>query len=284
MKIDVLTYCGGYNYEIYRRFAGSLYDTGFSGKLFFIVTENDVSKVVTLKQTYPKVEFFVDDGSSHAGVAVHSRRFFLKKSLIENHMDDHFKDCDYIFMCDSRDVLFQRNIEDYPFYLPNTEIYVFQEKPFFFEEGRFNTPWIRRIEQLEGGLKELYDRVIVNQKILCVGTILATKKATLHYLNVMCDFYIKHNITEIIDQGLHNYMIYANTPRFSNIVSLSNEHNLVNTVGFDVKKVNDEGLIVNSNGEVSYVVHQYDRFCDEERRKISNKFDFYNSYVDFYYA
>ncbi len=39
MKTNVLTYCSGYPYEIFERFAGTLYDTGFQGKLIYFIKE-----------------------------------------------------------------------------------------------------------------------------------------------------------------------------------------------------------------------------------------------------
>ena len=59
-----------------------------------------------------------------------------------------------------------------------------------------------------------------------------------------------------------------------NIKLLSNEDNLVNTVCNDVHKINNNNLIVNSLNEISYVVHQYDRFSLDLKQKISTKYDF----------
>ena len=74
-----------------------------------------------------------------------------------------------------------------------------------------------------------------------------------------------------LDQGLHNYILYCNTLRL-NVQLLSNENNLVNTVGNDLHKINATKLIVNKKDEVSWIVHQYDRFSPELRKQISAKF------------
>ena len=60
----------------------------------------------------------------------------------------------------------------------------------------------------------------------------------------------------------------------SRICFTSNSDNLVNTVGNDLHRVNEEGRIVNKHDEVSWVVHQYDRFSQELKQKISVKYDF----------
>jgi hypothetical protein len=82
-------------------------------------------------------------------------------------------------------------------------------------------------------------------------------------------YHIRHNL----DQGIHNYMLHMNKIDV-NIKLLSNKDNLVNTTCQDVKKLNDDNLIVNENGEVSYIVHQYDRFPVELKQKISVKYNF----------
>ena len=37
VKIDVITYCSGYDYKVFDRFIGSLNDTGFSGNIYIII-------------------------------------------------------------------------------------------------------------------------------------------------------------------------------------------------------------------------------------------------------
>ena len=56
---------------------------------------------------------------------------------------------------------------------------------------------------------------------------------------------------------------------------MSNEDSFINTVCNDpFKKINDKNEIINKNGEVPYVVHQYDRFPIELKKKISEKYNF----------
>lgn len=56
-----------------------------------------------------------------------------------------------------------------------------------------------------------------------------------------------------------------------NIKLLSNKDNVVNTVGCDIHRLNDENNIVNKENEISYVVHQYDRFSEDFKLRISTK-------------
>ena len=56
---------------------------------------------------------------------------------------------------------------------------------------------------------------------------------------------------------------------------MTNIDNLVNTTGYGFKKINEDNLIVNVHNEISYIVHQYDRFTQSDRKKISSKYNFY---------
>jgi hypothetical protein len=94
------------------------------------------------------------------------------------------------------------------------------------------------------------------------------------YVKEICNYIQKYNIVTNLDQGLHNYILYCNTLNI-NIKLLSNEDNLVNTVCNDVHKVNGENLIVNKNDDVSYIVHQYDRFSIDLKNQISSRFKYF---------
>jgi hypothetical protein len=53
--ITVITYCSGYDYNTFNRFAGTLYDTGFSGDLIFVIQEKDKPILEKLKVNYKNV-------------------------------------------------------------------------------------------------------------------------------------------------------------------------------------------------------------------------------------
>jgi hypothetical protein len=263
VKIDVITYCSGYDYKVFERFVGSLNDTGFSGKIHIIVNEFDKPVILRLKAKYKNVYPVKDNLLKTTHINCH--RFFCIDVLLSKLK----LDCDYLLLCDSRDVLFQKNIEEYP-YDKDVDIYGFLEGITFEKEQVFNAPWIKMIEQLVN--EKIYDKLCSNQ-VICCGTTIGKNNAIIHYVKMMC-YYIKtYNIVYNLDQGLHNYMLYLNKLG-CNIKLLSNIDNLVNTVGNDVHKINDNKLIVNKNDELSWIVHQYDRFSKENRATISIKYDY----------
>ena len=138
MKTNVLTYCSGYPYEIFERFAGTLYDTGFQGKLIYFIKESDIPTLTNLIGEYPKVEYIVTESEFH----VQSYRFVLYNDFLNSQDDDS-----NIFICDSRDVIFQKNIEDYPVDR-EVDLYFFREDKIT-RDCEYNTNYMDQINQRE---------------------------------------------------------------------------------------------------------------------------------------
>jgi len=264
-KLDIITLCTGYPYHVYERFTGSLYDTGFTGRVYFIITESDVPKIQELRKQWPNVQMIID--TEERTTHLQSHRY----KVIAKHIDtiDLF---DYILICDSRDVLFQRNPEDFFPFPFLTDMYVFEED-LAIQDEPYNKKWITDLGTLvqrdllhELGLKP----------ILCSGTTICSKQSVKTYVEAMCSVLSDSRIpkTYIMDQGAHNYLVYCGFFNTYNIQYLSNNDNFVNTIGVGYKKVNDDKLIVNHKNEVSYIVHQYDRLNTEEKKRLSSKYNF----------
>lgn len=263
MRINVITYCTGYPYEIYERFAGSLYDTGFSGKLFFIISPNEIQLLHKLRIEYPNVFFFVDTSTPSTHLNCH--RFFVYQYLFQHQAFD----VDLLLLCDSRDVLFQKNIEEYP-YSDDIDLYAFQEGVLLKNETLCNVPWIQILEiYMDTPILEH----IKDNPVICCGTTIAKVPAMIRYVDTMCHILDTYQINMNLDQGIHNYLLYMNKLGLR-IKYMENKDHLVNTVACDTHLVNELNKIVTSDGEVSYIVHQYDRFSDELKQKISIKYNF----------
>ena len=263
VNIDIITYLSGYDYKVFERFIGSLNDTGFNGKIYVIINEIDKPIIKKLKKIYNNLYPYTDKIPKKTHINCH--RFLCYKLLLEN-ISFH---SEYILICDSRDVLFQKNIEYYPFD-KNVDIYGFLEGKTIENEQVFNARWIKMIEQL---LKVNIYNSICFKNIICCGTTIGKLEKIKLYVNEMCHLITKYNIVNNLDQGLHNYLLHCNILDM-NIKLLYNTDNLVNTVCNDIHKINENNLIVNQNNDVSYIVHQYDRFPMEFKQKISIKYDF----------
>jgi len=256
-----MTLCTGYTYSIFQRFVGSLYDTGFSGSCYIFCQERDLPILEKLKGEYPNVVAICCD-LSRFKTHMQSSRFKFMAEFLEKDLD-----YDYLFICDSRDVLFQRNIEEFLLIHRKGDLYAFEEEQTI-GNCRFNSQWIRDVERVLQ--KPL---AIQHNTVICSGTVLVSKQATLKYLNAMADIMLNPRwVNYPADQGPHNYICYEN-PLSLDIIFSSNTDNLVNTVGYGHKEVVDH-KIVNIQREVSFVVHQYDRMTQEQRRDISVRYSF----------
>ena len=259
MKIHVLTLCTGYNYTIFQRFVGSLYDTGFSGSCYIFCNERDISNIEKLKQEYPNVIAILCDFSRFQ-THMQSSRFKYMAEFLEKDLD-----YDYLFICDSRDVLFQKNIEEISL---KGDLYAFEEEQII-KNCRFNSHWIKDVERV---IRKSLN--IDNKTIICSGTFFISKQKSKYFLETFSSFLLNPLCSRNcgVDQGVYNYFCREN-PLGLDITFSSNIDNLVNTIGYGHKEVLDT-KIVNVKQQVSYVVHQYDRMTQKERKQFSIKYDF----------
>ena len=260
--ITVITYCSGYGYEVFENFTDSLYKTGFSGNLIFVIKDTDVNLVERLISKYDKVSYFVDvlDNPRQC----QQKRYYIFKEILKNLKTD------YVLLTDCRDVFFQRNIE---LYEPNPTIDVF-----FAGEGntigncQYNKKWLASIEL---NLKEKIIEKFKDKHIICSGTTYGTLNGIKTYVNHMCD-YMSYKIRidyAGLDQGIHNYIIYSDVLKDLKVKILSVDDILFNTLQYGYKFMNEASNLVNVNKEVSYIVHQWDRLPSymKERLPIKNK-------------
>lgn len=270
-SIDILTYGTGYPHEIYDRFIGTLFESGFEGNLYLIISKDDQQKLEELKKQHKNIYTFIDSAISVKKTHINNHRFFVMKYLLNSNKIQ--STAQYIFITDFRDVLFQKNISKAEFN-HNVDIYGFQENIKINNDLNCNTLWILLLGKILN--EEIYEELHYRQA-LCCGTTLIKNEYVKKYINMMCDIIEKNKIELNLDQGIHNYILYLNKLNCT-VHTLTNFDNFVNTVGSDIKKINEDNLIVNSADQVSYVVHQYDRMSEEQKiligKKYNNKYNF----------
>jgi hypothetical protein len=157
---------------------------------------------------------------------------------------------DQVFLTDVRDVFFQRDPFDPA--IDGLEVYLEDPSVTLVGEPR-NRKWIRDLY----GRGEL--RAIGDQVVSCSGTVAGSRDAILGYLDAMAEEIERHRRPlGSHDQGVHNHLLRRGLLRSANIVA--NGHGRVLTMGrvaaFDR---DDEGRVVNADGTVPAVLHQYDR-------------------------
>ena len=280
--INFFTYLNGYSKKVYERFAGSLFDTGFDGRLYLFVHDQDLVTLSQLDQDLlDKVSVVVcpdhmnsTDGEVRRGSSesesIHRQnfRYLLYLGFLQQNKQPKNE---YSFFCDSRDLLFQKNPNEY-ILAEDIDMVVFQEDVVI-KNCPFNMSFYKDVKSCIPNGNFDY----ISQKAICSGTTLV-KNSSLHaYITMFCKTMMDTGLNSkpYMDQGLHNYLFYNNLYDCK-IKVLTNDDNFVNTIGVKeaTKAINSSGEIVNRNNDVSYIVHQYDRMDNDTLKKISTKYDF----------
>lgn len=280
VKIDVITYLSGYEYFIFERFVGSLYDTGFNGNLYIICNNNDITKINKLQQKFNNIFYTID--TLKVPNRPHLRRFILFEMLLNKMENNDIKKPEYILICDGRDVLFQKNIENYEY---KHNLYFAEEKINFMNDPKYNCSWLHFLENI---FNEKFFDNIKHNKVLCSGTIIGNLISIKKYVFLMCNIINKYNWDNFHgDQGIHNYLYYTNKYNgyIDNIKIIQNKDSLFNTIGASLSLnlphlssfyIENNLIYDNTNNtkNISYIVHQWDRLNEEDRKKISKKYNF----------
>lgn len=271
----VMTICMNYDYEIYERFIGSLFDSIKNNiQLVIFIGRKDEIHLKKLKELYKNIIYIiVDNGYDH----IVNYRFKMYYEYLDNNKENY----EYVFLCDSRDVLFQKNIFEHPLLLTNDDLYIFEEETenIKIKDCRFNSLYIKK-----SGLN--IQHLVHNKNILCVGTLLGNTRGILCYLrqfNDIMDYMIKKENRELYgtDSGINYYIIYGDLLKNVKICRCKNEDKLVYTMAFpnylnliNYTSILNENKQICYNGEVSYCVHQYDRLDDDIKKRMSYKYNY----------
>jgi hypothetical protein len=186
------------------------------------------------------------------------RRYLLYAEFLQQHAA-HF---DRVLLADGRDVFFQAD----PF--------AWQWTPgvHFFLEETSKRIGDCRLHRLWLGCQ--FGRPFVEQNAektpACSGTTFGDTTAIRQYLEVMIATIMQaRNLAKIAggDQGIHNYLLIRNL--LKNIIVHKNRHSPVLTMGMmseaDVR-TDAGGAVLNENGEVAPILHQYDRIPSLKER------------------
>ena len=274
MKNIVMTCCINYNYKIFERFIGSLFDSTDNIDLVIFIGENDVEHILKLKKTYENIIYSIIDNKN---IHIVNYRFYLYYDFLNKNKNNY----NYIFICDSRDVLFQKNIFNHSILSSKYDLYIFEEESqnITIDKCKFNSLYIQK-----SGL-DIND-LVYNKPILCVGTILGNENGIMEYLEKFV--YILLNEVEEenrsyygTDSGINYKIIYGDLLKNINIYICKNNEKLVYTMAFpNYLNQIDYSILLNNkqqicyNGDVCCCVHQYDRLNDEIKKQMSIKYNY----------
>jgi hypothetical protein len=164
-----------------------------------------------------------------------------------------------VLISDVRDVIFQRDPFDFDL---GDELCVFLEDPReHIRDCRFNTNWLMRGFG-PAALEEVGDNIVS-----CSGVTLGSYRAMMHYLEVMNEhLLLLKSHPNGMDQGVHNYVLYKQ--RLKGVRVFENGRGPVLTMGKTTDlptRFDDRGRVLNDDGTVPGVLHQYDRHIELDR-------------------
>jgi hypothetical protein len=223
-----------------------------------LTLESVNNELITLANSNPRIQIsrisqqIIDQYTKDKiGPAVYR---YLHARLLLGEISKSTHSVPMVLLCDSRDLFFQCD----PFATivkPITEVFVALE-PELIAKCPVNSGWIREM------YPEYYDQ-FMERPIICSGTTLSNSKLMLMYLEEVATEIKKFSNSKIAiphggDQGIHNFLIHSG--RIPKIRMCSNESSFFITCHHQKKFTFDRhGRILNKDGSVCPIVHQYDR-------------------------
>jgi len=239
----------GYSLDQVLPFIVSLKRTGYRGRLCLFVWDLDQTTIQLLQklgaEIYPCQTRKLDKSYTVTG-----GRFFVFNDFLKTIAG---KD-ELVMLTDVRDVFFQEN----PF-----EKFSDEGVCFFLEDGQYvadhcnlNSEWIIKAFH-ENMLQKL-----IGKPISCVGVTIGRIDEIKSYLNSMTNELMELGQDFFgSDQAIHNKMLYFNDKSYR-CKLYDNENKFVKHLGLVSSKniiLSDDKKVLNSNGEVVAILHQYDR-------------------------
>jgi hypothetical protein len=264
-------------------FLASLRRTGYRGELVFFVSAMEEASIAELRRQGVRVVRFTFKGIhvkqrlarlwpvwrrvfgsrlppelkerlAHAVFHLFYRRHLLYLQYLRAHREEY----DRVFLTDARDVFFQAD----PFsWNPSPGVHFFLEEA---EIGScpFNARWIT--SQFGPATAE----AMKTKTISCAGTVFGDTDGILRYLAAMVALTMSaRSLREPTgDQGIHNYVLYQQP--LPQMTVHDNRTGPLLTMGQtkpEAVRFNDQGWVVNGQGVMVPILHQYDRLPAVEK-------------------
>lgn len=215
--------------------------------------------VLFMNEVSPEMEEFSSKFSIHTCIPEHPLsnnpiqvlidRWVLYREFLN---ERHFDDVENILMADTRDIVFQDN----PFkYLLAHSVEFFLE-PEKFKNCAHNRPWI------VGCYNEQRAQEIDDEFIICAGTIMGTMSGMTNFVEVMSKEIERLTASgkgvQYVDQPIVSHLVYGG--QVDDYGLNHNGHGAVATMHHSKELTfNRSGVLLNYDGTVIPVVHQYDR-------------------------
>ncbi|MHA1381581.1 MAG: hypothetical protein ACTSRG_24705 [Candidatus Helarchaeota archaeon] len=252
----------GYNIQQLQPFIFSLKRSGFKGDLVLFFSDISTKtykylykqgvKLIPFNDNFPFINVSninrILPNISFNKISIECSRYIMYFIYLSKNL----KKYSMVMLTDVRDVVFQRNPFDFS---NNNGICCFLEgKRTWINKCAVNSNWIK-FAFGKKGLDKIGDNIIS-----CSGVTIGETSKIMDYLKKMITYFTQIRLKHGIDQAVHNYLIYTN--QLEDLELFENEKGPVYTIGHKAKekiKLNENGLIINENGNVVNIIHQYDR-------------------------
>lgn len=171
---------------------------------------------------------------------------------------------DLVMIADLRDVVFQRDPFEEP--VDGLEVYL-EDDSVRVGHDAFNTRWLRDLLGSAGAER------LRGARVSCSGTVVGTREAMLAYLHAMtAEGTRRRRPMGPHDQALHNILLYGG--RLPAVRAVPNGFGRVLTLGkMTAVEVDRDGRVLNADGSLPAVVHQWDRHAELVRLVESGSFE-----------
>lgn len=249
MKNVILGAAGGYSKDQLANFIISL--RKFYDDDIYLIIEN---------QTDDNLKKFFLENKINTIITKFNKKILYKKRY-EIYLDFLKKNYyDYIFISDTRDVIFQKN----PFDNTNLAKLIFFLEDKKIQDCKHNSRWIRKLYSNKDLEK------IKSKNISCSGTTIGEYNYIKKYLELMVQEinstkYFSLTNSKGTDQGNHNYIVHNNFILESTL--LENQDGYIATLAnSEPNNFIYDSFLKSLNGKQFNVVHQYDRFCSKSEK------------------
>ena len=247
----ILVAITNYNWDNIAIFFRSYLKANFENTDFVVyvhnMTENTIEKIKscgTIVYPFPK---------EYEKVVIINSRWKIYSDFLKQNKEKY----NQIFTGDVRDIYFQNDLFNYYKNVNKSFLGVAIEDGFLAQDIH-NRNWL-----INAYGEELY-KTIKNERIICVGTIWGTVDKFIEFSDIMwerlsSEWSIKR---KVIEQAVGNYIIYHDKMWKDSIIFSNNINGPVMTIGLTNRcfiNFDSDNNILNIDGKIASVIHQYDR-------------------------
>ena len=177
--------------------------------------------------------------------------------IYEDYLKENKDKYNMIFTADIKDTFFQKDVFKY-FQSDKSFLGVFYEEHII-KDRPMNCDWVRFYSG-----QEILEKIYFN-RIICSGTLIGTVDKFIEFCNVLWKTMVeKNDLIAIHDQGAANYIIYYHK-YFNDCLISRDNYGPVMTIGLSKREnltLDQNDNLINYNGQIAAVVHQYNRHND----------------------